>query len=159
MKEKPASAGKMDKSGENEIAIASEELLSSIRPLIEQARARVAQFCELRAGHALLADRQTYQRGFARREPGWVWGESCRAGEQEADCGVREGLSTQQCVSHDPFCRGLPRCQDSPDTVWTVVVVPFHRNHLMPPTRARWSSICVGWTDTSAGRVRSRPLA
>ena len=37
MKEKMASAG------ENEIAIASEELAGSIRPLIEQARARVAQ--------------------------------------------------------------------------------------------------------------------
>lgn len=43
MKKKPASAGEMDKSGENEIAIASEELISSIRPLIEQAKARVAQ--------------------------------------------------------------------------------------------------------------------
>ena len=37
MKEEMASAG------ENEIAIASEELAGSIRPLIEQARAQVAQ--------------------------------------------------------------------------------------------------------------------
>ncbi len=43
MKEKSASAGKMEKSGENEIAIASEELVDSIRPLIEQAKAHVAQ--------------------------------------------------------------------------------------------------------------------
>ena len=43
MKEKSASVGEMEKSGENEIAIASEELVGSIRPLIEQAKARVAQ--------------------------------------------------------------------------------------------------------------------
>jgi len=43
MKEKSAVVGEMEKSGENEIAIASEELVSSIRPLIEQATAHVAQ--------------------------------------------------------------------------------------------------------------------
>ena len=43
MKEKSAFVGEMEKSGENEIAIASEELVSSIRPLIEQATAHVAQ--------------------------------------------------------------------------------------------------------------------
>ncbi|MBK7386731.1 MAG: DUF1016 family protein [Methanothrix sp.] len=43
MKEKSASVGEMGKSGENEIAIASEELIGNIRPLIEQAKARVAQ--------------------------------------------------------------------------------------------------------------------
>ena len=43
MKEKSAFVGEMEKSGENEIAIASEELVSSIRPLIEQAKAHVAQ--------------------------------------------------------------------------------------------------------------------
>ena len=34
MKEKSAFVGEMEKSGENEIAIASEELVGSIRPLI-----------------------------------------------------------------------------------------------------------------------------
>jgi hypothetical protein len=33
----------MAPAGENEIAVASEELVGSVRPLIEQARARVAQ--------------------------------------------------------------------------------------------------------------------
>ena len=44
MKEEMASAGEMERSGENEIAIASKELAGSIRPLIEQAKARVAQW-------------------------------------------------------------------------------------------------------------------
>ena len=43
MKEKSASVARIEKSGENEIAIASEELIGNIRPLIEQAKARVAQ--------------------------------------------------------------------------------------------------------------------
>ena len=41
MKEEISSAGEMERYGENEITIASEELAGSIRPLIEQARARV----------------------------------------------------------------------------------------------------------------------
>ena len=49
MKEKSASVGEMGKSGENEIAIASEELIGNIRPLIEQARAHVAQSVRLLA--------------------------------------------------------------------------------------------------------------
>jgi len=43
MKEERASAGEMERSEENEIAIASETLVGSIRPLIEQAKAQVAQ--------------------------------------------------------------------------------------------------------------------
>ena len=43
VKEELPSAGKMERSGENVIVIASEELVGSIRPLIEQAKARVAQ--------------------------------------------------------------------------------------------------------------------
>jgi hypothetical protein len=43
MKEELSSAGEVAKSGEDMIAIASEELVGSIRPLIEQARSRVAQ--------------------------------------------------------------------------------------------------------------------
>ena len=43
MKEELPSADEMERSGENVIVIASEELVGSIRPLIEQAKARVAQ--------------------------------------------------------------------------------------------------------------------
>jgi predicted nuclease of restriction endonuclease-like (RecB) superfamily len=43
MREKLPSAGEIKKIDENEIAIASEELAGSIRPLIEQAKVRVAQ--------------------------------------------------------------------------------------------------------------------
>ena len=43
IKEEMASADEMVRSEEDEIAIASEELVGSIRPLIEQAKARVAQ--------------------------------------------------------------------------------------------------------------------
>ena len=43
LKEGLSAAGKMEDLRENEIAIASEELASSIRSLIEQAKARVAQ--------------------------------------------------------------------------------------------------------------------
>ena len=43
VKEELPSAGEMERSGENVIVIASEELAGSIRPLIEQAKARVAQ--------------------------------------------------------------------------------------------------------------------
>ena len=43
IKEEMASADEMVRSKEDEIAIASEELVGSIRPLIEQAKARVAQ--------------------------------------------------------------------------------------------------------------------
>jgi len=43
LKEGLSAAGKMEDLRENEIAIASEELAGSIRPLIEQAKARVAQ--------------------------------------------------------------------------------------------------------------------
>jgi len=43
LKEGLSSAGKMENLRENEIAIASEQLVGSIRPLIEQAKARVAQ--------------------------------------------------------------------------------------------------------------------
>ena len=43
LKEGLSAAGKMEDLRENEIAIASEELAGSIRPHIEQAKARVAQ--------------------------------------------------------------------------------------------------------------------
>jgi len=43
MKKELLSAGEMEKLGENEIAIASEVLVGSIRPIIEQAKASVAQ--------------------------------------------------------------------------------------------------------------------
>jgi len=43
IKEEMASADEMARSEEDEIAIASEELVGCIRPLIEQAKARVAQ--------------------------------------------------------------------------------------------------------------------
>jgi len=41
--EEQASVGEIEKVEETEITIASEELIGSIRPLIEQARAHVAQ--------------------------------------------------------------------------------------------------------------------
>jgi len=43
LREEQASAGGIEKLDENEISIASEELVDSIRPLIEQAKVRVAQ--------------------------------------------------------------------------------------------------------------------
>ena len=53
----------MKKSGEDEIAIVSEELIGSIRPLIEQAKARVAQSVNSELVRALLADREDDTRG------------------------------------------------------------------------------------------------
>src|SRR5690606_31666168 len=43
MREEQDPAGKIAESEENEVSVASEELVGSIRPLIEQAKARVAQ--------------------------------------------------------------------------------------------------------------------
>jgi len=43
MREEQDPAGKIAESEENEVSVASEELVGSTRPLIEQAKARVAQ--------------------------------------------------------------------------------------------------------------------
>ena len=126
MREEQASAGGIEKLEENGISIASEELVGSIRPLIEQAKARVAQLVnsELvllywRIGKMIREEISA--RKIVCQEKGIV-----NLLSENSDRGIRQGIQPQQCVSYDPACRDFRRCEDSPDTVWTVVLVPFH---------------------------------
>jgi hypothetical protein len=124
-KDELPSAGKMKESGINTDVIDSKRLLDDISCLVENSRRSVAQSVnsELvmlywQIGKRICEDLPTENRAEYGAKVVELVSESLTAE-------YGKGFSPQQCVSHDPFRRGFRRCQDSPDTVWTVVVVPF----------------------------------
>ena len=130
VKEELPSAGEMERSGENVIVIASEELAGSIRPLIEQAKARVAQsvnselvFLYWRIGKTIREEISA--RKIAGQEEGIV-----DLLSETLTMEYGRGFSRRNLFHMIRMADTFEDGENSADTVCTALLVPFHRNHL-----------------------------